>query len=101
MNQSHVVHETIDGETMLIHLGTGTYYSLDGAGAEIWQLLAAGASRETLMAGARDRYLGDPIEVELGVARLVDELLREELLVEGAARATADHPACRQDRSSS
>jgi hypothetical protein len=23
-NRSHVVHETIDGETILIHLGTGT-----------------------------------------------------------------------------
>lgn len=90
LNPFHVVHETIDAETILIHLGTGTYYSLDGAGSEIWQLLAAGASRETVMACARDRYLGDPVEVELEVAGLIDELLREELLVEGEARAVAN-----------
>ena len=39
VNSPHVVHETIDGETIIIHLGTGTYYSLDGVGADIWALL--------------------------------------------------------------
>jgi Coenzyme PQQ synthesis protein D (PqqD) len=77
-----VVHETIDGETILIHLGTGTYYSLDGVGAEAWELLAAGATRETLLAFARRRYLGDPVEIELGLLGLVDRLLEEGLLVE-------------------
>ena len=82
VNQSRVVHETIDGETILIHLGTGTYYSLDGVGSEAWELLAAGATRETLLALARDRYLGDGFEIELGLSGLVDRLLEEELLVQ-------------------
>ena len=37
------MHETMDGETILIHLETGAYYSLDGAGADTWELLAASA----------------------------------------------------------
>ena len=82
VDRTHVVHETIDGETILIHLGTGTYYSLAGAGSEAWELLAAGATRETLLAFARERYLGDPVEVELGLLGLVDHLLQEGLLVE-------------------
>jgi hypothetical protein len=82
VNGSHVVHETIDGETILIHLGTGTYYSLDGVGSEAWELLATGATRERLLDCARDRYLGDPEEIELGVCGLMEELLREDLLIE-------------------
>jgi len=29
INLPQVVHETIDGETILIHMGTGTYYSVE------------------------------------------------------------------------
>jgi coenzyme PQQ synthesis protein D (PqqD) len=88
VNRSHVVYETIDGETILIHLGTGTYYSLDGVGAEAWELLATGATVERLLTCARDRYVGDPDEVELGLSGLVDELLREELLIEADGSAS-------------
>ena len=42
INAPHVVHETIDGETILIHLGTGAYYSLEGVGAHVWGLAVAG-----------------------------------------------------------
>jgi hypothetical protein len=82
VDQTHVVHETIDGETILIHLGTGTYYSLAGVGSEAWDLLATGGTRETLLDFARQRYLGDPVEIELGLLGLVDHLLQEGLLVE-------------------
>jgi hypothetical protein len=82
VNRTDSVYETIDGETILIHLGTGTYYSLDGAGSEAWEFLAPGATRESLLAAGRERYQGDPLEIEMGLAGLVDELLREELLVE-------------------
>jgi hypothetical protein len=82
VDQTHVVHETIDGETILIHLGTGTYYSLEGVGSEVWQLLATGRTLASVLALARDRYLGDPLEIELGLSGLVQELIREELLVE-------------------
>jgi hypothetical protein len=80
INVPHVVHETIDGETILIHLGTGAYYSLDGVGATIWGLLAAGASGGELTAAIESRYDAEPAQVERTVQLLVEELLREELL---------------------
>jgi hypothetical protein len=96
-NRSHVVHETIAGETILIHLGTGTYYSVDGAGSEAWEFLAAGATRESLLAAGRDRYVGDADEIEAGLSSLVEALLREELLVEAeeaeAGESRASLPA--------
>lgn len=90
VNASHVVYETIDGETILIHLGTGKYFSLDGVGSEVWALLAAGSSRENLLAPAADRYLGDPDDIETGLSSLLADLFREGLLVEGFAEAAAE-----------
>ena len=91
-NAPHVVHETIDGEAILIHLVTGTYYSLDGVGAEIWGVLAAGADQETLLEAADQRYEGDPVEVARAISALAAELLSEGLLIEGQAQLGQDPP---------
>jgi hypothetical protein len=73
-----VVHETIEGEAILIHLDNGFYYSLDGAGAEIWGLLAESRSvDETAEALARE-YDSDELAGE--VRRIADELAAENLL---------------------
>lgn len=91
---THVVHETIDGEAILIHLGTGTYYSLDGVGAEVWALLTDGVTRDGLLSAGRARYDGDPVEVERGLSGLVDDLVREGLVVESEGRGdTVELPA--------
>ncbi len=79
---AHVVHETLDGEAILIHLGSGTYYSLDGAGAEIWGALAAGVERGRLLSLATERYDHDPVELERSLGALLDELTREGLVLE-------------------
>ena len=34
-----IVHETLDGEAVIINLHSGTYYSLQGVGAVLWQAL--------------------------------------------------------------
>jgi hypothetical protein len=86
VNAPHVVHETIDGEAILIHLVTGSYYSLDGVGAEVWGALTAGADQETLLAAARERYDGDPVEVTSKVSELAEALLGEGLLAEAEPR---------------
>jgi hypothetical protein len=88
INNPHVVHETIDGETILIHLGTGTYYSLDGVAAEVWELLVAGASDSETGARLKARYETDPARVEQCVGSLIEELLQEDLLTHGASDPT-------------
>jgi hypothetical protein len=94
INNPNVVHETIDGETILIHLGTGTYYSLDGVAAELWGLLLAGVSDGELGARLQARYDVEPGLAERSAAAFVRELLQEELVVELreglAAEATAE-----------
>jgi hypothetical protein len=94
INSPHVVHETIDGETILIHLGTGTYYSLDGVAAEVWGLLVAGASDSETQTRIETRYEADPALVVESVGALVEDLLREDLLTD---RAPDSEPPLRVD----
>lgn len=44
VNKPDVVDESVDGEVLIVHLGTGAYYSSRGAGDVAWRLLAAGKS---------------------------------------------------------
>lgn len=43
-NHPEVVDESVDGEVLIVHLGTGAYYSARGTGDLAWQLLAAGST---------------------------------------------------------
>jgi hypothetical protein len=43
-----VVHETVDGEVVIIHLGTGVYYSIRGRGVSLWEGAVAGATSDSL-----------------------------------------------------
>ena len=75
-----VVHETLDGETIVIHLETGSYYSLTGSGAEIWTLVGAGASAGQLCAELARRHQRDEDEIRGDVERFVAELERDGLV---------------------
>ena len=45
-----VVAEVIEGEAVIINLSTGVYYSMDRAGAVVWEALAAGHSAADIAA---------------------------------------------------
>lgn len=80
-----VVHETIDGETIIIQLETGAYYSLVGPGAEIWSMLATGSSTDEVVAALQLRFQGTPQEFAEATTELVHELRREALLEDNPA----------------
>ncbi|MFL5886156.1 MAG: PqqD family protein [Thermoleophilaceae bacterium] len=88
VDPKRVVHETIDGETILIHLKTGAYYSLSGSGPEIWSLLVDGWSDEGAAEELARRY-PDSVSVAEATRGFVRELVREELVQAGAEDATA------------
>jgi len=76
VNSPRIVAETIDGEVVAIDLDTGSYYSLDGSGAAIWQLIESGASVQE-------------IEAAVGVAEPVVTFVAE-LATEGLIRPSTD-----------
>lgn len=84
INQPSVISESIDGEVVVIALGTGTYYSLRTTAAHVWDSLAAGATVEQVVADLAGAHPDDPERVDADVRAFVAQLLGEALLVEGA-----------------
>jgi hypothetical protein len=101
VNAPHVIAETIGGETIIVHLSTGCYFSLGGSAPAIWEQLAAGMPVDAVRQQLSARYDADDAELEAAVARIVDELQREELIVADsgengaapAATSASDAPA--------
>jgi hypothetical protein len=79
VDPSQVVHETIDGEVILIQLEQGNYYSLSGSGPVIWELLCAGLTSEEILDSLAPN--GARVDVERQVDTLIRDLLQEELIV--------------------
>jgi hypothetical protein len=85
INSSQLMHETIDGETIVINVATGTYYSLDPVGSQIWQAIELGASFNEVIDFLVDRYDAPREQVEAGVTDLLAQLREEELVVSAPA----------------
>jgi hypothetical protein len=81
VNSPAVIHETIDGEVVIINLNTGNYYSLDRIGATVWELLDKGHSIDEIVEVAAGRYDGSPVDMENGISQLVSELQQEDLVL--------------------
>lgn len=93
INQPSVISESIDGEVVVIALTTGTYYSLRGTAAHIWDALASGL---TLGEVATELRQANPeaADVEPAVEAFVAQLVDEGLLVSGAPpEPTPERPA--------
>jgi hypothetical protein len=80
-----VAHEVIDGEAIIIHFDTGNYYSLNGMAATLWQWIAAGATREQIIAAF---VKIEPSEIE-GLDAFLDQLVSEKILEKKAAESGA------------
>ena len=48
---AHLSSETIDGETIIIDLNKGFYFSLENKASEIWELFSKGYSKEVILKG--------------------------------------------------
>lgn len=79
-----VIHELLDGEVIVAHLGTGVYYSLREVAVPFWQLLVAGVSTDQVVADVAQHYGVAPAGVAADLQELLAQLQADELLVEKA-----------------
>jgi hypothetical protein len=87
VSPSRVIHETIDGETIVIQMGSGTYYSLVGASATVWELIEQQATVEAIVDALARRHDAARRDIEVAVTQLVDELRLEDLVAPAAGPA--------------
>ncbi len=88
-----VMHETIDGETIIIDLATGTYFSLRGSGPAMWAALSRGADRDGLCEALGQAYEAPPGEIEAAVDAFLAQLETERLIAPGGAAEAASSTA--------
>lgn len=89
LNSPEVVAETLDGEALIVHLGTGAYYSCRGSGEAIWAQLIGGRTVAETAAALATHFDPAAPALILDVERFLAELLQEDLLVQADVPATA------------
>jgi hypothetical protein len=82
VNSPHVIHETIDGEVIVINLASGSYYSVRGAGADVWDVIetSPGIDANAIAAAVGRRFDRASEEVEHEIAAFLDQLRQENLV---------------------
>jgi Coenzyme PQQ synthesis protein D (PqqD) len=95
INAPKIVHETIDGETVILNLDNGNYYSLLGLGAQIWGYIDIGVPVYKIVEKVKCDYAGNGTDVNGAVNKFVSELCQEGLTVahEPAANEGLQWPA--------
>lgn len=81
VNMPHVIHEIIDGEAVLVNMKNGYYYSLDDAGADIWDLIEKGSSLSQIETLLRRKYRASDSQIKSGLYELIHNLHTEALIV--------------------
>lgn len=87
VNTPTVVTEAFDDEIVILHLESGTYYSLEKSGAVIWTLLQQGVNLPEISARIAATYTISSAKSEQSVQHFIEELLQEKLII--SAHATA------------
>jgi hypothetical protein len=86
--------QQVSGTVVLLNPDNGEYYALDEVGSRIWELCDGTCRVADVVSVICGEYDAPPETIEADVLELVEDLIREKLLVEtpvaaGAAAAAA------------
>ena len=80
-----VIWREVDGEVVLLNVGTGQYFGLDAVGSQVWILLQSagpkGANLETLCTLVTGQFDVDLPTADRDLTALIHDLLAQQLLV--------------------
>ncbi len=90
VNSPQVIHESIDGEVIIIDLASGSYFSTKGSGAEIWAVMeeSPGLTVNELADATVGRFRDAPPDFVTVVSSFVAQLRAEGLVVDADAGAS-------------
>ena len=89
INEIEVAATVIEGEAVMINLTTGTYYSMDGTGAFVWELLEQYHNIVEIAHELSCRYQVSSHEAAADLSQLVDELFNENLILASGSEPVA------------
>jgi hypothetical protein len=74
------VAKALGDETVILHLGTGTYFGLDPVGTRIWELLGEDKSPAEICEVMLSEYEVSREDLERDVGALIEDLLAKDLI---------------------
>ena len=85
IERSAVASEVIDGEAIILHHGSGDYFSTDGVGAVIWQWLGESKSANQITRLLKDSFPRASADIAPVVDAFLADLLKHGLIREIAS----------------
>jgi hypothetical protein len=89
INAPIVVSETRDGESIIMHHGTGTFFDSSGSGARIWQWIEQGSTLAAIAVALVACYDTDHAAAFAAAKRFVEVLTMHDLVQFGGVAAAA------------
>lgn len=83
--RERVLAEQVDGETVLLDLDSGLYFSLNETGARVWELCDGERDIAQIIDVITTEYDAPADSIRADVLELVTQLSDEELLISAAA----------------
>lgn len=74
------IANAVADETVILHLGNGTYYGLDPIGARLWEALQAGKRPAEICSGVLAIYDVTPERLEADLCELLADLAANDLI---------------------
>ncbi len=81
INAPHIVHDTIDGETILVNLKNGNYYSFDKSGVVIWEVITQNGTINELIKIIIDIFNKPKGKIENVITKFIEKLISENILI--------------------
>jgi hypothetical protein len=80
VNAPSVVSETVEGETIIIHLETGAYYSLEGSAGECWDFVMRDGRNDQAVPWMSAHYAESEDALSSAWTEFTDSLQKENLV---------------------
>ena len=90
INESKAISETIDGETIIINLETGFYYSVNKTATIIWNEIQKNIPLKNISQHFLNHYEVDTVTAEKSILEIISLLLKDDLILELDSHASPD-----------
>ena len=96
VNSAQISHDRLQDEVIVINVASGAYYSGSGAAADVWTLIAQGASVTDAAKILAAAYSTDEAAITGEIETCVQSLLERGLIQEASGAASSDDIALPQ-----
>lgn len=77
---AEAIESRLGDETVILHLGSGTYFGLDPVGTITWERLQEGDTPDAICAHIHEVFADVPDEVDADIATFLAKLLDHDLI---------------------